>query len=419
MSKRTPARPPLTVRAPSRPGTSRVSTGGPGGSRGAAGPAGPPGDSVLRRTLHIEDFGAVPINLGEDQEQASPALRSANVDAINRCFAEALAAPNGATIYMGPGIYLTNDAVGYNLTIDKNVNVIVQGLSGWTSIKSNNLSVATLQFRTTSGNLRQLYVRDIILRGGREGLLLVWVAYSVFERIWFWGSKNFGLQNEAGNGNVFYKCRFDESAQGTSSGVEADAALLVSCEDTISHCNFGEYCGGVLVSGGASVIDTCIFHDCTLRRAIWFNYVTSAIVDLSATLIPLKACVTMYGSSLNIVGCYGNTRTRFVTAFRAYELVMSGVRMQTEQGGVGFNGFVEVYAGGGTELALNIAGSTFVWLGSSGFFIKDDSALNHAMVSAQLVLYSPATMTALSSSAPTLLNPGAQDNLVVTRAYPR
>lgn len=374
-----------------------------------------------RGTWHVEDFGAVPIFLGEDQDQPNPALRTANTAAINAAIAAALASPNGGTVYMGPGIYLTNNPVGLNLAADTNCNLIIRGLSSMTFIRSNNQSAATMRFHTSSGNLRGIVIEDIVIEGGREGLSLKWVAYSRFNRIWFWGGKNTSLQSEVGIHNVYHQCRFDESAQGIRTGVEAEACVLVSGQETFSHCNFGEYSGGIIVNGGSYRFDHCDFNDCTTRRAVWHSYVDNALVDQSANLLPMKAAIIVWQGSAVVNGCGGKATVRFLSMFRAYEVLINGSRIQTDQDIGGFIGFINHVPGGATVTALNISGSSFVWLGNrSGYFIADpENALNHAMVDAQLTVYAGSTITPLGTSAPALLNPSGQDNLVTTRTFTR
>lgn len=373
-----------------------------------------------RGKWHIEDEGAVPVFLGDDLDQANPALRSANRAAIQATWAKALASPNGGEIEAGPGVYLTNDFTGLDLHEDRNVSVTFKGVGGFTAILSNNQEAAAMQLHTSSGNLRGITVERIVLRGGREGLSLRQCAYNTFERVWFWGSKNVGLNNEVGARNTFHKCRFDEGAQGTGNGTTADALVFTSCEDTLSDCTFGEYSGGLIFNGGANSIDNCQFADTFTRRAIWYSYVDGVIIDQAANLLPMKAGIILWQGSLSINGAHGKAAHRFVSAFRAYELLINGVRMQTDQD-FDFTGFVDVRTGGGTPLALKVSGCQFVWLGGkSGYLVADpDNVLHDAMIDAQLTAYLGSTITPLSSSAPSLLNPGSENNLVQLRTFQR
>jgi hypothetical protein len=373
-----------------------------------------------RGVYNIEDFGAVPVFIGADQDAAQVTLRTNNVAAIRAAFAAALADPNGATIIIPPGIYLLNDWVGINIAEDRNTSIIVQGSSGFSSLRSNNYTAPTLRLHTSAGNLRGIVVRDIHLRGGREGMSLRQCVYNRFERIWFWGSKDVSLLNETGARNVFFACRFDECAQGISTGVEADSLVFASCEDILQDCTFGEYSGGLIFDGGANTLSGGAFADTFTRRAIWYRYIAGAVNDQSANLIPMKAAIICWQGSLTINGVSGKAAHRFVSAFRAYELTINGCRIQTDQD-FAFTGFVDVRTGGGTEVALNISGSQFVWLASkSGYFIADpDNVLNHAMIDALHTVYSGSTVTAIGTSAPNLLNPSGQDNIYTVRTFPR
>jgi len=371
-------------------------------------------------TFHVEDYGAVPIQLGDDQDQANVPLRTANTAAIQAALDAALAA-KGGTVLFGSGIYLTNGQVGYDRSDDINANVIIQGVSAFTEIRSNNYTQPTFVLATTGGNIRGITMRDLVIRGGREGLSLRWCAYSRFERIWFWGSKQWGLQDEAGNGNVFLACRFDEGAQGIGTGVEADAALFISCEETVACCNFGEYSGGIIINDGVVNIVDCLFHDCQYRGAATHSYLSNTDFTLGGgELLTRTASITIYGGVGVIKGCTGSVQARFVLAFRADELVMNGGRVQSVSGGSpGFQGFIEVYTGGGTVAALNVTGCTFT-MHTSGFFIKDvDAVLHDSIVQAQVITYPTITMTAISSSAPKLLNPGTENNLLQLKTFAR
>jgi hypothetical protein len=369
---------------------------------------------------HIEDFGAVPIYLGADQDQANPSLRTANTSAINAAFEWVLDQPNGAELEVGPGIYLTNGFTGIDVAADLNVNLIMRGLSEWSSIRSNNLSESTLGFRTSAGNLRGIEVHNLVLRGGREGLSLRQCCYNTFNRVWLWGSRDAGVVSEVGASNNFHRCRFDEGAQGTGSGTTADALVFTSCEDTLSDCTFGEYSGGAIFNGGANSLDNCSFRDTFTQRAQWYSNVDGSLINQAANLLPMKAGIILWQGSLSLNNCHGKAAHRLISAFRAYELSINGAQIATDTDR-DFEGFIDVRTGGGTKLALKISGSQFIWKGGkSGFFVADpDNALEHAMIDAQLVVYAGSTMTALSSSAPALLNPGSEDNLVVTKTFPR
>lgn len=376
--------------------------------------------SMSQGQRHVSDFGAVSLPKGSDRDQPAVALRTANVKALQAAFDWVLTS-GGATLLIGPGIYLTNGAVGYSLSIDVNVGLVLKGLGAFTLIQSNNYNEPALRFHTSGGNIRALLVEDLTIRGGREGLSLVWAAYNRFNRVWFWGSKNFGLQDEAGNGNYYDDCRFDESAQGIGNGTEADACLFVSCENTLSRCNLGEYAGGVIFNGGVSTIEGgTLFHDCVYRGRDYFSYLLGKTVSISATFLPLKASVILWDGSAVLNGLHGNFNHRFLTCFRAYDVIVAGSRLQTLTTPTPFVSFIEVVTAGGVELALNVQSSTFVWLGSnSGAFVKDDGSLHDALIQAQLEVYPGSTVTPLSSSAPALLNPSGQNNLVMLSTFRR
>jgi len=416
------------------PSLARPQLRGPKGDKGDRGVQGRPGaDGVLSRGVwHVEDFGATPRSI-TDESAVPDAERTANVVAFRAAFAAALgnivslATDGGGVIYMGPGVYHTNDSVGYDLTVDLNVSVTLQGLGQISGIFSNNYAAAALKFSTTGGNIRDLLVQDVMLRGGREGLQLYWCAYSHFNRIYFWGSKNFALQDQFGGNNVFSQCRFDECAQGVN-GIEADAVFSGGSHDNFTECEFGEYCGGIVITTGNLAISNSRFDSCKLRRGKFFDYSTGTEknVDGSSPASPTlylthPAAITLSGGRCLINACTGTSIARFVMAFRGQELTLSGCRLQTDSG---FVGFIDVWPNGvldpSIDLVLNINATTFMFEGLSGYLISDaEDALHDSTVQCQVITVSPGAMTALSSSAPSLTNPGSENNLVNIRTFPR
>ncbi len=377
----------------------------------------------------VEDYGAVALPHGSDLDQAAVSLRTKNTAGWNAAIAAALAyyAANpdtgGGTVMCGGGIFLTNGLVGLVSALDLNLGLIIQPTTANTLLISNNYNESTLAFRTTGGNLRELIVNDLVIAGGREGCSLAWLAYSTFNRVWFWGSKTFALLNQAGNGNKFKDCRWNESAQGIRTGVLADAVMFESCEDTIENPDFGEFCGGVILNGGSSVISNPLCHDCEYRGQNYFSYLTNSTVVIAATFLPITASIIVWQGGAQLLGVAGNCLKRFVTLFRAYEVIITG-RMQTvvDPPGAGtFVGFIQVVTSGGTVVALNCAALTCVWIGGkTGFFIQDsDNVLRSATVRAQLERYPGNFITALATSAPNLFNPQFQDNYLATRTFNR
>lgn len=375
--------------------------------------------SNLPGTWHVDSFGAVALPFGSDQGQDAIALRTANTAAWNAAIATVVSA-GGGLLLASPGIYLTNGLVGMDSNLDLNLNLIIQGSSAFTLLSSNNFNQSTMGFRTTGGNLRGLVINDLVINNGREGLSLAWVAYSTFNRIWFWGSKNFALQNEAGTGNVFDECRWNESAQGIRTGTFSDAVLFVSCVDRITHADFGEFSGGIILNGGVSVISDSLFFDCKYRGSDYFSYVGGIDVSIHATFLPLTAGIIVWDGAAVLAHNTGSFSDRFLLAFRAYDITVSG-RYQTATSDTSFVGFIEVFTGGGIQLALNVDTATFVWLGGNGgFFIKDtDNVAHDWAIRALLEVYAGSTVTPLSTSAPSLLNRRFERNLVELSTFDR
>ncbi len=374
-------------------------------------PSGPFVSTLPEGVWNVVDFGAVarPISFQTPSDEE----RTNNVLAIQAALDAAFEA-GGGTVLFPPGVYYTNDRVGYFIDFDVNCPVILRGLSQITMIYSNNDSACVLGFMTTDGNIRDVTVIDLMLHGGREGLLLYNCDYSVFERIWGWGSKNFSFQCQFCVGVDFVDCRFDESAQGNATGVEADAVLLVSCEAEFNEgTRWGEFCGGIVMSNGYNQIGG-LFHDCKLRRGVFFDYQTDTeIVIDGGVLLTRPAAITLSGGYCLLDECYGESVARWVLVFRGVELEIGDVRIQAAPG---FVGFVDVWPDGSltsaTNLALNMHG-TYQFNELSGFLIGDlESSLQSAIVECQSIVLPGGAMTPISTSAPALLNPHFEENSV-------
>lgn len=378
--------------------------------------------NLRRGTWHVDDFGAVPQPFIIDGVGITDPERTSNVTAIQAALDAALAA-GGGTVVLGPGYYYTNAAVGYDLAIDLNVKVTIQGLApGYTGIHCNSHTEPAFKLHTTVGSLHLILMRDLAFKGGREGLSLVSCTHSRFERLRFWGSDTFALYDQAGVSNVFAECSFNDSATGALDGgvTPGDAVVLNSSEDTITDCNFRENCGGIVVNSGANLIEGCIFANCTYRGRGWHDYVADEFIDPSSTWLALvPAAIIAGGGRLNIVGCFGAILTAFVGAFRQYELTVTGCQLRTGSGSLGF---INVWTDS-VDTALHVSGCTFVALSGSGsnYFISNGGpvTLHDSIVEGLSIAYPGDTVTPLSSSAPALLNPGSENNLVNVRTFIR
>lgn len=374
--------------------------------------------------FHVDDFGGVSQPFIHNGAGITDGERSRNVGAL-QAVCNLARAVGAATVFLGAGWYYTNAAVGYKLTTDENLNVIFKGLgAGYTGINCNSHTEPAFWIQTTGGNLRFVFMQDIAIKGGREGLSLFWNAYSRYTRMRFWGSDNYTLQSQVGTRNVFDACSFDESATGALDGgtTKGDAVLLnQSQNEIVCSCNFAEFSGGIVVNGGAPLIAHCSFSDCTYRGRGFHDYATDTFVDPSATWLALvPSSIIATGGRLNVVGCVGGIFTTFIGAFRQYELSVSGCQIQS---GAGSSGFINVWSDA-QDTALNIGGgTTFVLLSGSGsnYFISNlgPVTLHDAVIEAQIVVYPDDTLTPLSSSAPHLLNPGSENNLVNLRTFIR
>lgn len=418
------------------PSSTRPPLRGPKGDKGNPGGVGPAGaDGVLSRGVyHIDDYGAI-ARAYHDPTTITNGERSANVAAINACLEEARVVRDdtgvirkfGGTVYMGPGVYYTNDAVGYDLAEDVNLGVTVQGLGPFpTMIRSNNNSRETFKLYTTVGNIRMFYMKDIALYGGRTGLSLIRATYNRFERIYFGGSDQFALQDYLGSGNVFDKCYTTDSA--TTGGGTAGAALFVACGDVMSNCTFGEGGGGIVVLGGGLQIDGgygygTYFRDTPNYTDYWTTPGSPSNVSLAYFAGEPAAFI---GSNCDflISNLRFTTAKQFLLSSGCQNIALANNQLFGGDSTIGpptlFEGFINCMDSFGAT-ALSISGGQFIWnAGTTGYFIKETAAVLHdSVIQTQLIDNTTATITALSSSAPALLNPGGENNLVTLRTFAR
>lgn len=367
----------------------------------------------------VDDFGAV-AQAFNDATAVTADRRTANVTAINAALAEVMAA-GGGTLYFGPGVYYTNAAVGFDLAADTNVAITIQGTNPFpgSMISSNSSTQENFKIYTTTGNIRNLYMKDMTFLGGRTGLSLIRCDYYRFERIWFWGADQFCLQ--------MYQCYFDlfTDCYFTESGSFGDAIFTLLCEAEFVSTTFGETGGGVVVwESTIKLVGGTFTQNCFYRSKGYTDYWTNPGSPANGSLASIageEAAIIAISGSLILNGVQFGAAHKSVMLDYATRALINGCLFSSDSANFVFEGFIHVRNNAQGLLALNIAGCQFIWNGAdSGYFIKEPQALLHdAMISAQLDVKATATMTALSSSAPALLNPGSQNNLVTTRTFAR
>lgn len=370
--------------------------------------------------LLVDSVGAVGLPLSSSIPGNEASFR-ANNDAALQNAIDTVFNAGGGRIQLS-GIYYTSHAVGFNRTADTNVSVTIEGLGPWPcGIHSNSSTEPAFRVHTTTGNIRNLYLKDLMFRGGRTGLSLHNCNYCRFDNLYFWGSDGFALQSYAGAFNEFNSPYFTESA------ARGDAVLFVNGADEINGASFGELCGGIVGYGGGLTVHGGISYGCWYRGKNGFNYLTNSVEDLSAIQTGKQAAFTCIGGDLLLDGVRIGLGQQFVKLHSAYTVgingcqVISGASPATPPGDAnGFEGMIKVTANPAARLALKISGSQFQWSGvDSGYFLSDTSAVHDAMIDAQLIRDAAATITALSTSAPALLNPGTENNLVSLRTFTR
>lgn len=379
------------------------------------------GNQAPRAVFNVEDYGAVARQLG-DATSITDDERTANVVAIQTALNFAQAA-GGGTVQIPNGTYNTNGAVGYDLTEDGNLDVTVQGLGGsvGTMLKSNNSNEPVFKLHTTTGNIRMVFLRDIGFLNGRTGLSCVRQCYCRHDRLFFWGSDQFAYQSyNGGGGTVLNQCYF------TDSGFRGDAVLMFG-NDIFLECAFGESSGGIVCLGGILQLHGGYYAGIRYRGKDYTDYWTDPENPATVSMAFFSgedASVIASSADVKIVNADWGLGKKFLRLDGCYDVLISGGQYRTsnEVSETGFEGFIDVTTNASGRLALVVAGTQFqIRTGDSGFLVRETGTalLNNSIIQAQVILEGTASMTALSSSAPALLNPSGENNSVLIRTVTR
>lgn len=370
---------------------------------------------------HVDSFGAVSRNF-YDATPATEAERTANVIAINAAleFMRVLKgggqAPGpGGTLLMGPGVYYTNDAVGYDIAVDCNVGVTLQGLGPFpTMLSSNNLTREVFKIYTTVGNIRMFYMKDIAFYGGRTGLSLINADYNRFDRLFFWaGTAQFSLQEYLSYNNVYSECYFNENNA-------ASSAFLYSSGTIFANCIFGESCGAIFVYNGTLQVNGGSGYGMFYNNSpgfytdYWTTPGSPTNVSLAFWLNDPAAFLVSAGAVLFSNFRLGTVK-KFISLSGARQLVMSGCSLDGGDSNVAlFQGFIDMKQSFGQTL-INIGASIFHWNGgASGFFINEPfGVLNNASIVCQFDKEATGTITDPNPI------PGGKNNYVSIRQIDR
>jgi hypothetical protein len=394
---------------------------GPKGDKGNPGPAGAAGESGrLLGTYHVEDpeFGAVSRGIGDT---VSAEDQTANTIAIQAAL-DAVFATGGTLYFGGTGeagqgsVYHTNGPVGYVVgSADTNAMVRIVGLAPFPGalIYCSSTTEPNFTLHATLPNIRTIDVENMQFFGGRTAVSCIYLFYSRFTKCWFWGAEQFALQMYVCGELVFTDCLFTET------GMFGDAMYLVGSQATFANCTYGE-------AGGGIVCDSCTLEinggtmqaGCYYRGSDATDYWTvpgsPADIDL-AFYAGEESQIIAISSNVKIVGLFSRVAKIGLSLDLAQSVVLSGVQWLCD--GAAFEGFVNVMRNTGTT-ALKIDGQ-FQWDFQTGYFIKEVAALLHDSVITAQLIDNFGTITALGTSAPALVNPGTENNLVTTRTFVR
>lgn len=381
----------------------------------------------LSGVWHVDNFGAVPVQFGtaEPTGSALTALRAANVRAIQAALDRALAS-GGGTVFVGPGVYLTDGPVGYNLAADINVDVTVQGLGpfGASMIKCSSTTLPAFWLHTTTGNIRNVYVKDLTILGGLTGLSMVRCNYSRFYDLFFWGSHQYALQSYLGSENVFLSPYFTESA----ATLGGDAYIGINSADELVNGSFGEACGGIVSLGGTLLIRGGVGYGCQFQGQDYTDYWTTPGTPINETMAYFSgetAGIIVSGGDAMIDDLRWSLGKKFLRIDGAYNVSIADCYVSSgdsSSGGSGIlQGMIDIPTNPSARLALSINGGQYCFRsGDTGYFIQEAPGVLHdSVITTQLIVESGATLTALSVSAPALLNPGTENNLVQIRTFAR
>jgi hypothetical protein len=394
------------------PSATRPPLRGPKGDKGNPGAVGPAGadGALVAGARHVHEFGAIARGIGDT---VSADECTANTVALNAACAAIFA--TGGTLFFGGGgetgaVYHVNGPWGFVVTEDTNVRVTLQGLGPFPGalVYSNNTSQENFRLHSTIPNIRNIYVKDMQFLGGRTAVSLVRCFYSRFERCWFWGATQFAVQIAYGGDLVFHGCFFTET------GAFGDALFLYAAQALFSDTTWGEAGGGVVMFDSALMIKGGVFQAaCFYRGKDYTDYWTTPGTPVTQSLAFYygeESCIIAANSDLDI-DCRMYVVKIGISIDLGHNIKIAG---QFLTDGAAFEGFINVMRN--SAVALKVDGQ-FRWNFQTGYFIKEVAALLHdSMINAQFINQG-GTITALGTSAPALVNPGGENNLVTTRTF--
>lgn len=380
---------------------------------------------------HVEEWGAVAVQPGTADDPLDGTHKDTNTIAINQALAE-MQNNNGGELRFGPGVYVTNGAVGFEMSTDTNVGITIRGCGYFpTRIASVNMAEPCVRFHTTGGNIRGVIMENLTLRGGLHNLSLHRAAYNRFHNILFWGGRNnfegelvstaWGVHSYLGQQNQFNNCWFYETgAHNTDS-----ALFLSSTNESLNNCTYGENGGGIVQRAGLITINGGTGYGAWYRGNNANKWLGLPLPNLEDGDLKIEAedaaFFTSLGGTTIINGLQLSPPEIFATLRSAYIFQMNNCHIRSGSspsapiGSGRFKGFFNVIANNENRLALLLNGNTFhvrgnAQEGDTGYIIREDNTLDDGsrefkeciVANNILIANSNATMISLADSAPSL-----------------
>ncbi len=331
-------------------------------------------------SVHVNDYGAVPLDLNAGIPGDAAAFRAANTAAIQAALDDLLASCGGELI-LGPGVYHTDGAVGFNKNIDLNIGIVMKGAGFFPAmIWSNESAEPCFWLHTTTGNIRSFVMENLVLRGGKHNLSLHRAAYNRFNNVWFWGLGEWGIHSYLGQQNQYNNCSFAEVAASGS-----DSALFISCSHvSLNGCTYGELGGGIVGLSSTVTVNGGSGYGAWYQGNEGYRWDTVATVALGIGTTD-ESAFTAVGGYLTLTGLSFGLGRAFVTTKSSYALIVTGCRVRsgsspsTPIGSSQFKGFINVYANPLNRISLVVTGNSFHFRGNpsagdSGYVIKQPSS---------------------------------------------
>lgn len=181
-----------------------------------------------------------------------------NAAELNQAFTDHLGA-NRRLRLPNAAVHIEGEPVGIDVVGDTSAVMEIFGYGRRSSrIVQNSAGLPAMRFRTTGGNLRDIYCHDFMLKGQSAvadyGLELWKVGYSTFERLALWTCAGVYLDDTVFDNN--FNALWFLNISGYSIEQRTGTSLF-------TNCIFGEDCGSIISNGGRLYI-----ADSYMREAV-------------------------------------------------------------------------------------------------------------------------------------------------------